>query len=221
MGRPNKQMFVDNDLFCKLGNVYLINYGLNYVATDNRAWNDDIGNFLLNVIIPNCIYLQHIERQIFIWRETSAQHFRRIGGYYQDIYDSVRNENASKHAEIWQSNTEWEYELKLDFRFMHNYFECAEQTFYNKTFEINYWRNRMMNAMDANEYLNVSMVYPHRAIEGQPWNTLFFIPFKEVTDPLFWMHRLECTHYCHSPFLWEYIFDSTYRIIKHCKQFSK
>jgi hypothetical protein len=31
---------------------------------------------------------------------------------------------------------------------------------------------------------------------------LVFLPFRKYTVPLDWLHPHECTHYCHSPFLW-------------------
>lgn len=31
---------------------------------------------------------------------------------------------------------------------------------------------------------------------------LVFLPFRNYTVPLHWLHPGECTHYCHSPYLW-------------------
>ena len=33
-------------------------------------------------------------------------------------------------------------------------------------------------------------------------NELVFLPFREYTLPLHYLHPTECSHYCHTPFLW-------------------
>eukprot|EP00980_Cylindrotheca_fusiformis_P000866 scaffold227_cov97-Cylindrotheca_fusiformis.AAC.4 len=37
---------------------------------------------------------------------------------------------------------------------------------------------------------------------SQDGNELVFLPFREYTVPLHYMHPNECTHYCYTPYIW-------------------
>lgn len=42
---------------------------------------------------------------------------------------------------------------------------------------------------------------------------VYFIPFGEITAPLYDFHYLECTHFCYSPLLWAPVSHYVYKVI--------
>merc|ERR1712130_630797 len=103
-------------------------------------------------------------------------------------------------------------------KFYQNKRECEKVNYLkNKTME-KYIRRIRMNKFLNNKQNKISfnsqIIYPLKNINNFANNTLYFIPFKDVTEPLWNKHKNgDCTHWCTFPHLWQTIWHSLYKII--------
>ncbi|CAJ1935031.1 unnamed protein product [Cylindrotheca closterium] len=47
-----------------------------------------------------------------------------------------------------------------------------------------------------------SLAEPDFSAQDKETNEIVFLPFRDYTVPLHYLHPNECTHYCHTPYLW-------------------
>ena len=161
---------------------------------------------------------------MFIWNEGAAQHFGGIGGDYYDIYghdkqsQDIMEEYRNYIAEIKNDSEYIINDTKWNFFFrakpLPKERECEPQHYFrNISYDKHLRRIRLMNALQQHG-IEYEMIIPEKSIIAKSDNTLYFIPFKDYTDPLWNMHNNpDCTHYCTWPQLWEILWDSMYRII--------
>eukprot|EP01084_Bolivina_argentea_P003897 7377_1 len=209
--RPWIPMYSPSD-FCNWADVYLFSWDLHYDA-GTKLWNREIGNGVFKLIQSCFNQYKHLSNMpIFIWRETTTQHFPSIGGYWFDIYkypNSYLKPRDEKFRDFVRNLTLLERQKAN---------RCYPLMFYNNdNFERYLWRERLLNffADQLNDTLNVEIVYPNQKINKLSIDDIvYYIPFKDITDAMWDMHNGgECTHYCSGPYLWEFIWDEMYRII--------
>ncbi len=114
---------------------------------------------------------------LLAWRETSSQHFDAKGGHYGRPRASnecvpIMNKKTSDHQDDEQQEEEG-FRMPL----MRNFSNHVGLS----------WKN----VQDLN--------FTKQIVEP---NELIFVPFREYTVPLDYLHPGECTHYCHTPYLW-------------------
>ena len=223
---------------CESHNVVVFHWG-HWLHHPNTKWVDGIFR-----ILQDCFdqYESLENKPVFIWLEATAQHFDgRIGGFYEDIYQNMTlSDEWRQHIsrlkqdpELLTDDAKWDASPSRVSSW-HGKRHCGPQQYFrDETFERHIKRQAVIDGVRANPDLtfNLEMVYPDREIEGQRDNTLYFIPLKDVTDPLWHLHlgggprirgpqpRLkvgaDCTHWCYTPFMWEFVWDSMTKIVEN------
>lgn len=205
---------------CQWADIYIFQFELHYAPYYELDWVNDIGKGILK-ILQTCF--KQNKKSIFIWNEASGQHFRKISGDYFDIYQHDDDRSIGRDyrkyiaklkndSELLTNYTKWD----LFYRSTKNpSAQCEPQHFLrNKYLEKHIRRIRLTHTIKNETNLNFEIIYPDKSIEMLSDNTLYFIPFKDYTDPLWDMHSdPDCTHFCSWPQLWQVIWDSIYRII--------
>ena len=223
--RPLLELY--KDTFCEWGNVILFNWDLHYSPLNDALWDSEIGSGIFP-ILQQCFdrYSSLKKKPIFIWNEATAQHFGgTIGGFWDNIYaenemvtQQYRHQIAGEERDpdLLTNDTKWNAFFNSTVRFLRGA-ECGPHHYFiNKSYERHIRRQRIMETLDENLDLkfNLEIVYPDREIQRQREDTLYFIPFKDATDPLWALHDDgDCTHYCNTPYLWELLWDSMARIV--------
>ena len=219
-----------NETLCELSNVVLLNFGVHFhlngpKETDgNLTWNEAVDGIFR--ILQHCFdrYESLEKKPVFIWAEATAQHFGgRPGGLHktEKMYPGNSTEleqefrakisGEEQDPELLTNDAKWAAFGKGS---------CSPHRYLrNETNERHMKRQAIVEGVQSNHNVtfNLEMVYPDRAIEGQRNNTLYFIPLKDVTDPLWDLHKDcgggDCTHWCHTPFMWEFVWDSVAKIV--------
>ena len=225
--RPSLELY--NDTFCEWANVILFNWDLHYKSPYDEEWDEDIGNGIFP-ILQKCFdrYAALERKPIFIWTEVTAQHFGgTIGGFWENIYSWNRSviEQYRQHIakeehdpDLLTNHTKWNDFFASKARWTRNA-ECGPHHYFmDESFERHVRRQRIMETVDGNPDLtfNLEIVYPDRPIQQHREDTLYFIPLKDATVPLWNLHKTtgDCTHWCHTPYLWELLWDSMARIVE-------
>lgn len=218
--RPYLPLF--KDTMCQWGNVYLLNWDLHYKYPD-ASWDKEIGSEMFRVIQDCFDKHDSLERMpIFIWYEMTAQHFSgSVGGYYEDIYRENKTLNREHREEIVREGRDHDLPANNDTLaalFNQRRGGCGPQKYLvDQERERHVRRQRVIDTVEQNPNLtfNLEIVYPDRPIQGRREDTLYILPYKDVTDPLWMFHRGgDCTHYCNTPYLYEFLWDSMSRIIE-------
>ena len=219
--RPYIPMYIDS--FCEWANIYIFQWELHYKPYFDQHWIRDIGNGIFKVL-QSCFdkYSTLKNQPIFIWNEGSAQHFRKISGDYFDIYtnkENITNQyrkyigKIKNDTQILINDTKWNEFYNSGF----DGIQCEPHHYLkNKYWEKHIRRLRIMDFLNDNNYSFQTSIIDgvDNDINHFRNNTLYFIPFKDITDPLWDQHdNGDCTHWCSQPQLWQIIWDSMYRII--------
>jgi len=235
MYRPNLLLFSE---LCQWGDLIMFGWDLHFKDdVYDREWARDIGG-VLNITRHCLSQRSSAKKPMFVWRETATQHFPHIGGYWSDIYSLRRDVNYSailskyresiaarlNDARLLHNDSLWNifYTPRVHGRYNKH---CLPLNYYrNDVFEKYLWRQRLVQYVNRtlNNFFQLEFVYPNKAnytVMHRKDDAVYFIPFKEVTDELWAYHRgTECTHYCTTPYLWQLIWDSLYRIIEKNSQ---
>ena len=224
--RPLLELY--NDTFCEWANVVLFNWDLHYGSPTDTAWDSEIGSGIFP-ILQQCFdrYSSLKKKPIFIWNEVTAQHFGgTIGGFWENIY--AQNTTVTEQYRQHIAREQHDSDLLTDDLKWNAFFdslsrhqrgaECGPHHYFkNESYERHIRRQRIMEAVNENPDLKfiLEIVYPDREIEREREDTLYFIPFKDATDPLWGLHKNgDCTHWCNTPYLWELLWDSMSRIVE-------
>eukprot|EP01084_Bolivina_argentea_P057022 104258_1 len=214
--------------FCEWANMILFGWSLHYEPhLNDKRWAHEIGNGILKILETCFTKYNSLQKQpIFIWLEGTAQHFANMGGDWHFMYKNKNNRmsdiyyneyrkliaNKTGNYSLLTDNKLWYY--WLDSQQRHNRgAECIEHNFLNKEFENNIRRIRFQNKTN-NMSFNVEFVYLDKLIDGFKHNTLYYIPIRDVTNELWDLHgNGDCTHWCMTPYLHQFTWDSMYRIV--------
>jgi len=142
--------------------------------------------------------------KVLAWRETTAQHFSTFpGGYYlrylTDGFPRICgriNENFTVEAyrEVL-SNISSDHLQNIGFN------EDLMQNLANM-----YPRNKLFEAANTTENFTWVDASDPNFLHTPPspfGKELVFLPFRDYTKEVTYLHNGECTHYCANPFLWQ------------------
>ena len=216
--------------FCLWGDVYLMNWSLHYNWYEVYEAYESHLNAIYQKMNECNRDRNRNESKVFVWRERSSQHFVTLGGYYNKYFvdDSIWNEwyeqftkdkNCERGIKFYNQSTEKAVcSLKNQSEYQSNFHNStiwslgcwpivADEVQKYK------WRNFVIDTANAMGIRTQIIYHNSKPQVVSDAVNLFFIPFKDVTDGLWDHHPGECSHYCTTPYLAQYIFHTLYLAI--------
>uniref|UniRef100_A0A7S2S6T7 Uncharacterized protein n=1 Tax=Mucochytrium quahogii TaxID=96639 RepID=A0A7S2S6T7_9STRA len=186
--------------------VLIVNFGLHWNQV--KPYEKDM-NTLSKFLKQHCM-----DKGIqVIFRGTTTQHFMQFGGNF--AFTMKRTKEYAESIGIRGGDADH----------MINTTEpmigCTK-VFYTGQSQLNRlynWRNRVATKVFKENGFDVIPTPWGRQSTGcvnktALNNTIFYVPFGEVTFDQYDKHNLECTHYCSTPQLWQPIHDAIYLALR-------
>jgi len=152
--------------------IFVFDHGVHYNERERNLFADTMASILLTASSHAEI---RSKLKVFAWRQTTAQHFNSTGGHYV--------------TGIQEKGCQPMYSGFEGFRTQAIRNQLEQKTNLTWT-EIRKTEHEISSWMDASSYSSPT--------------ELIMLPFRDYTRHLHDLHpsRGDCTHYCHTPYLW-------------------